>query len=81
MEKEAKNETEKYFLISPHYFLILLVGLLIIFSVVQSSQISSIKSELRESGVLSTSANVKSSGVQAAVKSTASAAPTMVGGC
>ena len=77
MEKEAKEEN-KNVLISPHYFFIVLVGLLLVFSVIQAFQISSVEDGLKGNSV----ATEGSSGKQVVLRSPAKqTAPAMVGGC
>lgn len=79
MEKEAKEEKNKSVLISPHYFFIILVSVLLVFSVIQTFQISSMENDLKEKGYLT---NEGSSGGQVVLRSPAKqAAPAMVGGC
>jgi len=79
MEKEeAKEGKNKFVLISPHYLFIILVGLLLVFSVIQAFQISSVEDGLKGNGITTEG----SSGEQVVLRSPAKqAAPAMVGGC
>ena len=77
MEKEEAKEKNRFVLISPHYFFIILVGLLLVFSIIQAFQISSVEDGLKGNSVITEG----SSGEQVVLRSPAKqAAPAMVGG-